>query len=220
MQAHYVVLDNPLPEHIYDALIVRIPVEKRMQISKFHSRTEKEVRLLAELLVRIRACAQLGVKNSALYSEIGQYGKPFFPAFASVFQYSISHTQGAALAAFHHQPVGADIEFYRTVHPAVIRRYFSVREQAYVETDGKDPDLSRILEIWTGKEAFAKCLGTGLPRVFSEADTLREDFPYTLHRKVDGKYVMTICASESGECRFIRRSVAEITQEALRLSAC
>lgn len=85
---------------------------------------------------------------------------------------------------------------------------------------GKDPDLSRILEIWTGKEAFAKCLGTGLPRVFSEADTLREDFPYTLHRKVDGKYVMTICASESGECRFIRRSVAEITQEALRLSAC
>lgn len=41
MQAHYVVLDNPLPEHIYDALIVRIPVEKRMQISKFHSRTEK-----------------------------------------------------------------------------------------------------------------------------------------------------------------------------------
>ena len=191
-----------------------------MQISKFHSRTEKEVRLLAELLVRIRACAQLGGKNSALHSEIGQYGSLFSPLLLPFFNTAFPIPK-TALAAFHHQPVGADIEFYRTVHPAVIRRYFSVREQAYVETDGKDPDPSCILEIWTGKEAFAKCLGTGLPRVFSRGGYLCAKIsPYTLHRKVDGKYVMTICASESGECRFIRRSVAEITQEALRLSAC
>lgn len=211
------ILDNPLSQHLYDGLLLRIPEEKRIRIARFRSFPERQVRLLADLLVRVRVCEQFHLKNNAVRIDIDPGGKPFLSGLSGQFQYSVSHTKGAILAAFDSRPVGADIEAIRTVHPAVVRRYFSVQEQAYaapcdlLQTD-------RALEIWTAKEAFAKLLGTGLPRVFSEADTLRTDFPYSLHRMRDESYIMTVCTEEKSPCLFKKLSSSQLIQQALSLS--
>lgn len=216
MNARYVFLDNPLPQHLYDALLQRIPKEKQDRISRFQAESERQIRLLADLLVRVFAAETLGLENREIEIAVAPAGKPFLLGHPA-FQYSVSHTKGAALAAFDSHPVGADLEALRKVHPAVVRRYFSASEQAYAAPNGVLlPD--RMLEIWTAKEAYAKLLGTGLPRVFSQADTMRADFPYNLHRYCHDAYRMTVCAEKGTACLFEQIPLPALLKKAMQLS--
>jgi phosphopantetheine--protein transferase-like protein len=43
-----------------------------------------------------------------------------------------------------------------------LRSIFSDREWGYIQTGGEDVKLERFHRLWTAKEAYVKCLGTGL----------------------------------------------------------
>ena len=67
---------------------------------------------------------------------------------------SLSHTKGAAAAAYSEMPVGIDIEFVRPIAPAVKKRLLSPSEMSL-------PD-SHILSRFTMKEAYLKLTGEGV----------------------------------------------------------
>ncbi len=75
-------------------------------------------------------------------------GKPFFAH--CPWQFSITHTEGLALVAVSHLPVGIDAERTdRRISEKVARRFL-----------GKD---SCTVEDWTQYEAVGKMLGCGIP---------------------------------------------------------
>ncbi len=75
---------------------------------------------------------------------------------------SLSHTDGAALAAVSSAPVGADIERERRVNRSVAKRIMGEQEYAEFIALGESEGTARILECWTAKESSLKLTGEGI----------------------------------------------------------
>ncbi len=85
-------------------------------------------------------------------------GKPY-PADAPLFV-NLSHCKGLAVCAVAAVPVGVDCESPRTVKESTVTRICSDAEQAFLNASADMPyDFSRL---WTLKEAYGKCIGTGI----------------------------------------------------------
>ncbi len=67
---------------------------------------------------------------------------------------SLSHTNGAAAAAYSDMPIGIDIEFVRPVSPAVKKRILAPAEICLTD--------AQILSRFTMKEAYLKLTGEGV----------------------------------------------------------
>ncbi len=106
--------------------------------------------------------------NPHLVIDKNKYGKPYLPHHENL-QFNTAHTgDKVAVAVCRDVSVGIDIELVnRTVRniDRLAKRYLSAVEQAslYGEVNG-DQDLLRrnFLKLWTCKEAFVKCVGTGI----------------------------------------------------------
>ena len=78
----------------------------------------------------------------------GIYGKPYFPEYPEIC-FNYSHADAGILCGIAETPLGVDIE--RLIEdPAVQIRYFS--------------------KIWTAKESYLKCIGTGIRQKLSNLD--------------------------------------------------
>lgn len=111
-------------------------------------------------------------------------GKPFFPQIPEI-HFSISHSGGFWACVFHENEIGLDIEdpaIRRKTIPIdrLAKRYFSPEEQEFCRRmDPEGNDLKAFLQIWTRKEAYLKCVGTGISGGLSRfsvvaGDTLKE----------------------------------------------
>lgn len=90
--------------------------------------------------------------------------KPVLADFPAL-HFNLSHSAGQALLAVTTAAeVGIDIERERELpdREAMIRRYFSVREQEQLGALGADEKSSGFFHIWTRKEAVIKANGLGL----------------------------------------------------------
>lgn len=100
-----------------------------------------------------------GVPLSQLRLAADVHGKPVCQN--GPVGFSISHAGDRVLCAVHEGAVGADIEVFRAVSPALLRRVCTPAERAYVQPAGAVLPL-RFLEVWTAKEAYVKYTGRGL----------------------------------------------------------
>ncbi len=91
--------------------------------------------------------------------------------------------------------VGIDIEFIKP-HRSKIDRLLTEKDIEYISSSA-EKDQS-FYKIWTGKEAYAKALGTGLStplNSFEIVDTYSENLK---HFNLLGNYVVSIyCSAES-----------------------
>ncbi|PKM84196.1 MAG: hypothetical protein CVU86_08505 [Firmicutes bacterium HGW-Firmicutes-11] len=99
-------------------------------------------------------------------------GKPYFPQIPQI-RFSISHSGGFWACVFHEKEIGLDIEdptIRRRTIPLdrLAKRYFSQEEQQYCEGKG----LVAFLNVWTRKEAYLKCVGTGIAGGLSSISTV------------------------------------------------
>lgn len=97
------------------------------------------------------------------YSE---KGKPFF-VFNPSLQFSISHTNEYIAIAFSEKPIGIDIEKERKSKLEIAYRFFHPKETEYLESikDIKEQNKA-FTKIWTVKESYVKCIGTGIANNF------------------------------------------------------
>ena len=72
-------------------------------------------------------------------------------------EFNLSHSGDIAVCAVSDKPIGIDIEALREIRPDAAKRFASAEELEYI---GSDP--RRLFEIWTLKEAYFKCVGTGI----------------------------------------------------------
>lgn len=93
-------------------------------------------------------------------------GKPFFP-FNKDIHFSISHTNQYIAIALSNTPIGIDIEEERKYKKALVERFLHPKEALYLETlQSQEEQDGAFTKIWTIKEAYVKCTGTGIANNF------------------------------------------------------
>lgn len=98
-------------------------------------------------------------------------GKPYFKHIPDMF-FSVSHTEGLTVIALGDSEVGVDVERLRKADLRVIKRF--LKEEADYITE-QDSDR-RFFEIWTKKEAYLKCKGTGISGGLDSVNVLELPF--------------------------------------------
>ena len=114
------------------------------------------------------------IQKDAIEIRRDTNGKPYFPQIPQI-RFSISHSGGFWACVFHEKEVGLDIEdptIRRMTIPLdrLAKRYFSLEEQQFYEGKG----LEAFLKVWTRKEAYLKCVGTGIARGLSSISTVSD----------------------------------------------
>ena len=138
----------------------------RIDRLRFHRDQHRS--LTGDLLAEKLLAEQFGIADGRL--EVSSTGQPLLVG--SDLHISIAHCETAVVCAAAEQPVGIDIEKIRPMDLAITRHICTPEEMDYLFghppapeelTLCRDPEiLQKFFEIWTAKEAYFKCLGTGI----------------------------------------------------------
>jgi phosphopantetheinyl transferase len=124
-----------------------------------------------EIVARLarRYCALVGLKDGDFSVARADRGKPYFPNTPSV-HFSVSHTGNIFACGFSDEPIGLDIQVYKSRQDEADRcKKIAARFFHRDEIDALDADtVSAFYNIWTAKEAYVKLTGQGIDGDFSE----------------------------------------------------
>ena len=99
----------------------------------------------------------LGENGAAPTLSYGEHGKPYLADRPNTY-FSITHSDKWVFLAVADCPIGIDAQKPRKVCPRLAARSTTPEELAWVKED-TEPHFTRL---WTMKEAYLKCTGTGL----------------------------------------------------------
>lgn len=145
-----------------------LSLSRKAHIDRFR-KTEDSVRsLTGEWLLRQLLKHHYGMEKPVIIRQ--DSGQPALEN--SPLHISIAHSDDLVVCAVAETPVGIDVENMRPFRWALAEKVCTPREKAYLGNSGgllcQDPDTNRrFYEIWTGKEAWFKMLGTGLQNLQS-----------------------------------------------------
>ena len=126
---------------------------KRREISLMRQADKRRLRIAADHLCRTAAAEALGLSPAEVKFGKNEHGKPITDGM----EFNLSHSGDIAVCAVSDKPIGIDIEALREIRPDAAKRFAAAEELEYI---GSDP--RRLFEIWTLKEAYFKCVGTGI----------------------------------------------------------
>lgn len=144
--------------------------DKQIRADGFRFEDDKKRTVAGEMLARKAISEWCNVAPESIVFDKTKHGKPF--AKDLDVEFNVSHSGDIVVCAIDNEPTGIDIELIRPVDLKVAKRIFNDNELEYLF--GKAPDdadfckttdneiISRFFELWTKKEACAKCMGTGI----------------------------------------------------------
>lgn len=172
----YLPIDENSGQEDFDALLSFVADEKAAKILRLHNYTDKKLSLYAQLLVKLAAAKELGTGINEITITADEFGKPYLSEHPDM-HFNISHTHNAVVVGFSENPVGVDIEKPGKANLSVVKKFFSLQEQEYIQKHATD---TAFFEVWTKKEAYAKYLGMGLQKPFDSFsvfdDSLKNNF--------------------------------------------
>ncbi len=144
--------------------------ERKSHVDRFRLPDDKKRTVAGEMLARRAIAEWCGVSAESICFERTEYGKPF--AIGLPVAFNISHSGNTVVCAVSDSPVGIDVEEIRPIDLCIAKRICTDDDLEYlfghtpvdedfVETSDHDL-LVRFFKIWTAKEAYFKCLGTGI----------------------------------------------------------
>lgn len=174
-------------------LMKQVSVERQYQLAKFRFDIDRKLSLYSELLVRNQICKELGLKNREIIFVRNKHGKPYLKDHPK-FQFNISHTRNAIVAAFSNNEIGIDVEPIRQPNYKIAARFFTPSEYKYILND-KNQERT-FYEIWTKKEAYIKYIGTGLFISLKSFDVMDYEIKSLMHTFDTGRYIVSTCCNE------------------------
>ena len=165
-QIYIYSLENEAMTEVDHQLLSHISLERQDRIMKYRSPINQKLSLYAELIALLSIHDLKEIPISAITIVHPDKQKPYLENDISV-DFSYSHTKSCILHAItDYGHIGADIERHKSldfVPYVVMSKVFHEEEISYVErADSALTKRSRFYEIWTKKEAYTKCFGTGL----------------------------------------------------------
>ncbi len=157
----------------YNAAFHALTPEKRARVDKIRQKKDKMRTVFADALARELLSEALKKEPSELAFVLGEYGKPLLKG--GEYFFNVSHSEDIVVAAVSETSVGIDVERIRDISPYIAKKYFCHNEQVYLfGHEPRDTDFEHVLspearmrffELWTAKEAYLKCRGTGMTHV-------------------------------------------------------
>ena len=147
---------SSLNDDSFNKLILSVKKYRRDKIEKLGLKESKYLSLGVELLIR-KACEDFGINYLDEEIVIGKYGKPSFKN--SKYFFNTSHSGKYALCVISDVEVGCDIEEIKDYKQRVAERFFTEKENNYLELSKDKDDL--FYRFWTLKESYIKCIGKG-----------------------------------------------------------
>ncbi len=168
--------------------------EKKSSVSRMQNESKRKQRICADALCRNAISDFCGIDADKICFELSPYGKPF--AKNLTVHFSISHSGDFAVCSVSETETGIDIEKIRTVHPRACEKFCTEAETDYVHNSENG-----LFEIWTLKEAYFKCIGTGLGTDIKKVSfsvennkilCSEEGFEFSFI-EIDKNYICSIC---------------------------
>ncbi len=157
-----VVLDRA--DDIIGRLRSTLSEDERSRGDRFRSAGDRARFLASRAALRAVLAHYCGRPASGLSFLAGPHGKPYLDGAGGV-EFNLSHSGDLALVAVATGVrVGVDIERVRELddRDAIAHRFFSARERAELDAQPQGLRTAAFFRIWSCKEAYIKCLGTGL----------------------------------------------------------
>ena len=153
-------LPEALTDDEIDALAAFVSAERRERIGRFRRREDRMRSLLAELLARMLLARRLHAAPGDIRFGRDRFGKP--RCVSGPAHFNLSHSGEWVVAAVSGREIGVDVE---RIDPrmdlSLADRLFTPAERAYFESE-EQGRRERFFELWTFKESYIKCTGTGL----------------------------------------------------------
>lgn len=113
------------------------------------------LKIAADALCRKAISAQCGIPCSEIIFDTAENGKPF--AVNAQIKFNLSHSGNLVVCAVSDKEIGIDVEKIRTFNPKAAERFATDCELDFISSTDNG-----FFRIWTLKEAYFKCIGTGL----------------------------------------------------------
>lgn len=152
-----------------------LSLSRQERIPKFRFDRDKLVSLATGLLIRYCVAKDTGGFPEQLEFQYGEYGKPYV-AYPPDYFFSVSHSHNAVIFAGSDSAIGVDIEKITEDNKSAVqiaKDYFTCDEAEYIEN--AEQKEKHFFEVWTRKEAYVKCLGTGLYTPLESFSVLKEN---------------------------------------------
>jgi 4'-phosphopantetheinyl transferase len=138
------------------------------------ARTDRIRFIAARGELRLRLASYIDTRPESIVFGVGPHGKPFLRKPASPLQFNLSHSgELAALVVTSGFRCGIDIERVRSKisDQALARRFFSARENAWLQSLPAGQRRHGFFRIWSVKESILKAEGLGISVPLSTVDT-------------------------------------------------
>ena len=148
-----------------------IDKEKQEKIKRYRDSLSQKLSIGGEWLARKLLSDYCKISPGDIIITRVELGNPYPPNLKEVF-FNISHSENFVAAVISDNPVGIDVEKLRILPVKSSKKVCCDEELHYIFGKNKaDIDfnkehsldtIKRFLEIWTAKEAYFKCIGTGI----------------------------------------------------------
>lgn len=129
--------------------------ERKKETLDLKPENKRSQKIAADMLCRQMIAEAEGIDPAGIIIKKSKDGKPYTEN--SAYKFSISHCGNLVVCAVSKNEIGVDIEKIRNVRLKIAEKFACENEIAYI-----GEKLERFFEVWTLKEAFFKCKGTGL----------------------------------------------------------
>ena len=147
-------------DSFYDRETLCLCPAKRERVLRFRNVSDRRLSILGDHIARKLVSDLLGITPEEVLIEPDISGRPVIARPEGTGLYcSISHSGEISCAAVSDRPVGIDIEQIRPYDSKVAEAVCSSGELSYIRENGDEG----FYRIWTAKESYLKCIGTGLP---------------------------------------------------------
>lgn len=168
---HYDIRE--LAEEEYQKWYNLMSAEKKARVDRFRQPDDKKRTVAGEMLARKAIAQWCRVEADSIKFDTAEHGKPF--AVGLNVEFNISHSGDIVVCAVSDQPVGIDIELIRPVDLRTAKHFCTPEdlkylfghtpsEDEFIKTE-EEAILHRFFQIWTAKEAYCKCMGTGIQNI-------------------------------------------------------
>ncbi len=165
--------------------------DRKRRVDRLRFADDRKRTVCGEFLARRMIAGQCQIASEKVIIDVTDRGKPF--ARDLPVEFSISHSGEYVLCAISDSPVGADIERIRSVKERLVRRVCTADEWNFVSQPGisEQEKTERFFRVWTAKEAYFKCLGTGITDL-NKVCTVDEGFTDKLTYFIEKSYAVSI----------------------------
>ncbi|HNT80437.1 MAG TPA: 4'-phosphopantetheinyl transferase superfamily protein [Bacteroidia bacterium] len=155
----------PYSDQLYSVLN-----KKEQEKAERHIRpADRWIRIVSRSIARIILSYNIGCSPNELEIDVSEKGKPYLRKHSN-WHFNVSHSAGLVLIYISSSnPVGCDVEEIKNSfdYSQIVHRFFSEKEKTRL-TETNQHEL--FFRLWSEKEAFLKCIGSGVWESMNELD--------------------------------------------------